>query len=139
MATEPARSRAASDGLLLPAGGLRLLGQDDDGGRAGRRFLVGRADGQVIHLPLLADLVMATIAEGGVDGGWSTEQIGHRVGLATGQGLTADTVRYLVAGKLAPLGLIAADGAGHAGVTRSTSAGPTAPGSSSWSRRCRPI
>ena len=54
---------------------------------------------------------MAAIAEGGVDGGWSADQIGARVGSASGQGLTTDTVRYLVAGKLAPLGLIAAGGA----------------------------
>jgi hypothetical protein len=54
---------------------------------------------------------MAAIAEGGVDGGWSADQIAARVGTASGQGLTADTVRYLVAGKLAPLGLIAAGGA----------------------------
>ena len=98
-------------GLFLPADGLRLLGQGDGGGQAGRRFLVGRGDGQVIQLPLLPYLIMAAIAEGGVDGGWSADQIGARVGTATGQGLTADTVRYLVAGKLAPLGLIAADGA----------------------------
>ena len=54
---------------------------------------------------------MAAIAEGGVDGGWSADQIGARVGTASGQGLTADTVRYLVAGKLAPLGLIDDGGA----------------------------
>src|SRR3984885_165235 len=97
--------------LFLPADGLRLLGQQGGGGYGGRRFLVGRGDGEVIQLPLLAYLIMAAIAEGGVDGGWSADQIGARVGTATGQGLTADTVRYLVAGKLAPLGLISAGGA----------------------------
>jgi hypothetical protein len=110
--------------LFLPADGLRLLGQDEGGGSAGRRFLVGRGDGQVIQLPLLPYLIMAAIAEGGVDGGWSADQIGARVGSASGQGLTADTVRYLVAGKLAPLGLIAAGGtdplAGPAGAGKST-------------------
>jgi hypothetical protein len=97
--------------LFLPADGLRLLGQYGGGGHDGRRFLVGRSDGEVIQLPLLAYLIMAAIAEGGVDGGWDADQIGARVGTASGQGLTADTVRYLVAGKLAPLGLIAADSA----------------------------
>src|ERR1700728_3774822 len=101
--------------LFLPADGLRLLGQHGGGGFDGRRFLVGRSDGEVIQLPLLAYLIMAAIAEGGVDGGWSADQIGSRVGTASGQGLTADTVGYLVAGKLAPLGLIAAGGAGPAG------------------------
>ena len=97
--------------LFLPADGLRLLGQHGGGGYDGRRFLVGRSDGEVIALPLLAYLIMAAIAEGGVDGGWSADQIAARVRTASGQGLTADTVRYLVAGKLAPLGLIAAGGA----------------------------
>jgi hypothetical protein len=97
--------------LFLPADGLRLLGQHGGGGYDGRRFLVGRSDGEVIALPLLAYLIMAAIAEGGVDGGWSADQIAARVGTASGQGLTAGTVRSLVAGKLAPLGLIAAGGA----------------------------
>jgi hypothetical protein len=96
--------------LFLPADGLRLLGQHEGSGVAGRRFLVGRGDGQVVQLPLLPYLIMAAIAEGGVDGGWSADQVGARVGTASGQGLTADTVRYLVAGKLAPLGLIADGG-----------------------------
>ena len=99
--------------LFLPADGLRLLGQHEGSGVAGRRFLVGRGDGQVVQLPLLPYLIMAAIAEGGVDGGWSADQIGARVGTASGQGLTADTVRYLIAGKLAPLGLIADGGADH--------------------------
>ena len=90
--------------LFLPADGLRLLGQHEGSG-------VRPGDGQVVQLPLLPYLIMAAIAEGGVDGGWSADQIGARVGTASGQGLTADTVRYLVAGKLAPLGLIADDGA----------------------------
>lgn len=97
--------------LFLPADGLRLLGQHGGGGYDGRRFLVGRSDGEVIQLPLLPYLIMAAIAEGGVDGGWSADQIGDRVGTASGQGLTADTVRDLVAGTLAPLGLVAPDGA----------------------------
>src|SRR6202046_4404562 len=97
--------------LFLPADGLRLLGQRGGGGYGGRRFLVGRSDGEVIQLPLLAYLIMAAIAEGGVDGGWSADQVGTRVGAASGQGLSADHGRYLGAGKLAPLGLIAAGGA----------------------------
>jgi hypothetical protein len=97
--------------LFQPADGLRLLGQHGGGGYDGRRFLVGRSDGEVIQLPLLPYLIMAAIAEGGVDGGWSADQIGDRVGTASGQGLTADTVRDLVAGTLAPLGLVAPDGA----------------------------
>jgi hypothetical protein len=96
--------------LFLPADGLSLLGENHADGYGGRQFLVGRSDGQVIKLPLLLYLIMAAVAEGGVDGGCSADQVSLRVGAASGQGLTADNVRYLVAGKLAPLGLIAANG-----------------------------
>jgi hypothetical protein len=110
MTGETVDSRTADADRLLPADGLRLLGQYQDSGYAGRRFLVGRSDGQVFQLPLLLYLIMAAVAEGGVDGGWSADQVGARVGAASGQRLSADTVRYLIAGKLAPLGLIAAHG-----------------------------
>jgi hypothetical protein len=110
MATESVHSRTADAALFLAADGLRLLGQYQSGGHGGRRFLVARGDGEVIQLPLLPYLIMAAIAEGGVDGGWTADQVGARVRSASGQGLTVDTVRYLIAGKLAPLGLIAAAG-----------------------------
>ncbi len=106
--------------LFLPADGLSLLGEDEGGDYAGRRFLVGRGDGQVIQLPLLLYLIMAAIAEGGVDGGWSADQVGARVGAASGQRMAADNVRYLVTGKLAPLGLVAGGAADDA-------AGPAQP------------
>ena len=109
MAPESVHARAVEAARLLPADGLRLLGQSQ-GGHGGRRFLVARGDGEVIQLPLLPYLIMAAIAEGGVDGGWTADQIGVRVRSASGQGLTVDTVRYLIAGQLAPLGLIAAAG-----------------------------
>jgi hypothetical protein len=110
MATESVHSRAADAALFLPADGLRLLGQHQGDGHGGRRFLVARGDGEVIQLPLLPYLIMTAIAEGGVDGGWTADQVGARVRSASGQGLTVDTVRYLTAGQLAPLGLIAAAG-----------------------------
>ena len=114
MTTEAVDPRTAGAGLFLPAVGLSLLGEDRSGAYPGRRFLVGRSDGQVIQLPLLLYLIMAAVAEGGVDGGWSADQVSARVGAASGQRLTVDNVRYLIAGKLAPLGLIAADGVGPA-------------------------
>jgi hypothetical protein len=107
MTSEPVHSRTADVDLCLPADGLSLLGEYQGGGYAGRPFLVSRSDGQVIQLPLLLYLIVAAIAEGGVDGGWSAEQISAHVEAASGQGLSADNVRYLIAGKLAPLGLIA--------------------------------
>jgi hypothetical protein len=107
MTSEPVHSWTADVDLCLPADGLSLLGEYQGGGYAGRPFLVSRNDGQVIQLPLLLYLIMAAIAEGGVDGGWSADQISAHVKAASGQGLSADNVRYLIAGKLAPLGLIA--------------------------------
>jgi len=108
---EPVHPPTADPGLFLPVDGLSLLGEDQGSGYAGHRFLVGRSDGQVVQLPLLLYLIMAAIAEGSVDGGWSADQVGARVQAASGRGLTADNVRYLIASKLAPLGLIAANGA----------------------------
>ena len=80
MTTEPVHSVAADADVFLPADGLSLLGEDQGSGYGGRRFLVGRGDGQVCQLPLLLYLIMAAIAEGGVDGGWSADQVGARVG-----------------------------------------------------------
>jgi hypothetical protein len=111
MTPEPVHSWTDDADRCLPADGLTLLGEYQGSGSAGRTFLVGRGDGQVIQLPLLLYLIMAAIAEGGVDGGWSADQISARVGAASGQGLSSDNVRYLIAGKLAPLGLIKADDA----------------------------
>lgn len=134
MATEHAHAWTAEAGLLLPADGLRLLGHPDGGVHGGRGFLVSRADGQIVALPLLPYLIMAAIAEGGVDGGWNAEQVGARVRTASGQGLTADTVRYLVAGKLAPLGLIAPAGPSQRAGTSSDDAGrlPLTDGLPGW-------
>ena len=117
MASKPVPSWTGDVDLCLPADGLSLLGEYQGSGYAGRPFLVSRGDGEVIQLPLLLYLIMAAIAEGGVDGGWSAGQISAHVEAASGQGLSADNVRYLVAGKLAPLGLIAASGADRPGGT----------------------
>jgi len=111
MTTEPVDSQTSDADLFLPADGLSLLGEYQGSDCARRRFLVGRSDGQVIQLPLLLYLIMAAIAEGGVDGGWSADQVGTQVGAASGQRLTVDNVRYLIEGRLVPLGLVVADGA----------------------------
>ena len=111
MTTEPVNSRTSAANRFLPADGLSLLGEYQGSDCAGRRFLVGRSDGQVTQLPLLLYLIMAAIAEGGVDGGWSADQVGAQVGAASGQRLTVDNVRYLIEGRLVPLGLVVADGA----------------------------
>ena len=110
MPSELASPRTAGARRFLPADGFRLLGEYQGGRDTGRRFLVGRGDGRVFQLPLLLYLIMAAIAEGSVDGGWSADQVAARVEAASGQGLAADNVRYLIVGKLAPLGLIAVHG-----------------------------
>ena len=115
MTTEPVDSRASAADRFLPADGLRLLGEYQGSDCARRRFAVGRSDGQVIQLPLLLYLIMAAIAEGGVDGGWSADQVSAQVGAASGQRLTVDNVRYLIEGRLTPLGLVVTDGANEPG------------------------
>jgi hypothetical protein len=112
MTSQPVRSWTGDAGVFLPADGLSLLGESR-GSRYGRQFRVGRSDGQVVQLPLLLYLIMAAIAEGSVDGGWSASQVGARVQAASGQALTTDNVHYLIAGKLAPLGLVVADSPGQ--------------------------
>jgi hypothetical protein len=135
MTAGPVRSRTADAGLLLPAPGLRLLGGDQGGGAPGHRFLVGRSDGQVVRLSLLPYLVISAIAEGGVDGGWSAGQVGARVGAASGQGLTADGVRCLIAETLAPLGLVTGGAAAADGANTSAAGGPGAGGTPGAARR----
>jgi hypothetical protein len=109
--TDLARPAGTSVGLLRPADGLRLLGEYQGSGFTEPRFLVRRADGQVIQLSRLLYLVAEAIAEGGTgDGtshhGWDAGQVAARAGASFGREITADNVRYLVTGKLAPLGVV---------------------------------
>ncbi len=53
MTSEPPHSSTADADRCLPADGLSLRGEYQGSGYAGRRFLVGRSDGQTIQLPLL--------------------------------------------------------------------------------------
>ncbi len=109
--TDLARPARTSVGLLRPADGLCLLGEYQGSGFTEPRFLVRRADGQVIQLSRLLYLVTEAIAEGGAgDGtshdGWDAGQVAVRAGASFGREITADNVRYLVTGKLAPLGVV---------------------------------
>ncbi len=61
----------------------------------------------MIQLSRLLYLVTAAIAEGGAaDGGWDASQVAARVAAGLGRDVTADNVRYLVRGKLGPLGVV---------------------------------
>ena len=110
--TEPARPAEASPaeaaaGPLRPAEGLRLLGEYQGSGFTEPRFLVRREDGQVIQLSRLLYLVTAAIVEGGAaDHGWDASRVAARVADGFGRDITADNVRYLVTGKLGPLGVV---------------------------------
>jgi putative peptide zinc metalloprotease protein len=109
---EPARSAEAlpaeaSAGLLRPAEGLRLLGEYQGSGFTEPRFLVRLGDGQVIQLSRLLYLVKAAIAEGGAaDRGWDASRVAAWVADGFERDITADNVRYLVTGKLGPLGVV---------------------------------
>src|ERR687887_400925 len=92
------------------ADGLELIGQSEGSGLKETPYLVRRADGQVIQLPELLYLVVESL-----DGG-DLERAAERVSEASGRGVSADDVQYLVDEKLRPLGLIAgADGAAPEG------------------------
>ena len=109
--TEPPRAArgapAQAAGPFWPADGLHLLGEYQGSGFTEPRFLVRRADGQVIQLSRLLYLVLAAIAEGGAaDGGWDASQVAARVAGGSGREITADNVCYLVTGKLGPLGVV---------------------------------
>jgi putative peptide zinc metalloprotease protein len=99
--------------LVRPADGLSLLGEYQGSGFTEPRFLVRRGDGQVIQLSRLLYLVTAAIAEGSAAGGWDAAQVAARAGAEFGRELTADNIRYLVAGKLLPLGVVVPGRAGQ--------------------------
>ncbi len=105
--TEPVGAEVAEATVLRPAGGLSLLGEYQGSGFTEPRFLVRRADGQVIQLSRLLYVVMEAIASGGAFG-WNAEQVADRAGVVFGRELTGDNIRYLVEGKLIPMGVVVA-------------------------------
>lgn len=107
--TGPIDAGAADAAPIRPSVGLSLLGEYQGSGFTEPRFLVRRGDGQVIQLSRLLYLVTTAIAQGGPDGGWDTARVAEHAGAAFGRKLTLGNIRYLVDGKLAPLGITAAD------------------------------
>jgi putative peptide zinc metalloprotease protein len=83
------------------ADGVELLGEFRDSGFKEPPSLVQREDGQVLQLPRLLYLVAESL-----DGRHTSAEIASRVSEATGRGLDADGVAFLVAERLAPLGLV---------------------------------
>jgi putative peptide zinc metalloprotease protein len=88
------------------APGVELLGEMKDSGFAEPRSLVRRADGQMIQLSRLLYLVAARM-----DGTRGADDIASAVSAELGRTLTGEQVRYLIVAKLAPLGIVAGQGA----------------------------
>jgi putative peptide zinc metalloprotease protein len=79
-----------------------LMGEYQGSGFTEPLYLVRRGDGQVIQFSHLLYQVVTAIT----DGGDEVERVASRVAAELGRDVTADNIRYLVAGKLAPLGVV---------------------------------
>jgi putative peptide zinc metalloprotease protein len=88
------------------ADGVELLGEYKDSGYRQPPSLVRRADGQVIQMSRLLYLVTCRI-----DGRRDPAAIAELVSGDLGRSLDAGQVRHLITAKLAPLGIVAAEGA----------------------------
>ena len=108
--SEPSHLGEGVIGPLRPAAGLSLLGEYQGGELAEPRFMVRRSDGQIIQLPRLLYLVAVAITEVAVQGNGTAaaDVVAEQVSPEFGQEVTAANVRYMVATKLAPLGVVTA-------------------------------
>jgi len=114
-----------TDTLTQPprlAAGVQLLGKLEDSGFAEPPSLLRRGDGQVIQLPRIMYLVARLI-----DGIKQPAEIALLASADLGRTLTADQVRYLIAVKLAPLGIVAGQPADAAGISSGTTGGGPGP------------
>ena len=87
---------------LRLAAGTELLGEFKNSGVTEPPSLVRRADGQVIQLSRLVYLVASLL-----DGSRAPDVIAARASAELGRTLSAEQVGYLIAAKLAPLGIVA--------------------------------
>jgi putative peptide zinc metalloprotease protein len=85
---------------------VELLGELKDSGFAEPRSLIRRPDGQVIQLSRLLYLVSSQM-----DGTRGPDDIATAVSGELGRTLTGEQVSYLITAKLAPLGIVAGQGA----------------------------
>ncbi|WP_300604107.1 hypothetical protein [Trebonia sp.] len=110
-AAEPPAPTKAPQTSQMPqaprlAEGVQLLGEYRDSGYRQPPSLVRRADGQVIQMSRLLYLVACRI-----DGSRSLAAIANLVSDDLGRSVNAEQVRYLIAAKLLPLGIVAGQGA----------------------------
>jgi putative peptide zinc metalloprotease protein len=85
--------------------GAELLGTYEDSGFREPRYLVRRADGQVVQLSRLLYLVASCL-----DMGADVEQISRYVSERLGRDVSAENVTYLIDRKLRPTGIVSAPG-----------------------------
>jgi putative peptide zinc metalloprotease protein len=114
----PERGEAAPDdaGATVPrlAPGVEQLGEYQGSGLTEPTYLVRHPGGQIMQLSRLLHLVLSEI-----DGSHTIAEIAEHVTAAFGRTVSVGNIEFLLANKLAPLGLLDA----------AETAGPTVPGS----------
>jgi putative peptide zinc metalloprotease protein len=96
------QKKSAEDGVPRLADDIELIGEYEDSGYKEPPSIARRADGQIIQLPALLYLVAESI-----DGRRTYEEVATSVTEASGRGVGAQDVQFLVEKKLAPLGIVA--------------------------------
>jgi putative peptide zinc metalloprotease protein len=86
------------------ADGLELIGEYQGSGFQEPRYIVRRADGQVIQLPRLLYLLAETL-----DGSRDLVQLADVLSAEFGKVVQAEQVAYLIDNRLRPTGIVAAD------------------------------
>jgi putative peptide zinc metalloprotease protein len=99
-----ARAPGWADAEVIPrlAAGVELLGEYRGSGLTKSSFLARNPSGRVVHLSRLLYLVLS-----GIDGSRTVAEIAARVSVTFGRTVSAGNVEYVLANKLAPLGLVA--------------------------------
>lgn len=86
------------------AEGTELIGEYEGSGFQQPKYIVRRADGQIIQLPQLLYLLASNL-----DGERDLEQVAGRLSADFGRDLEADQVSYLLDNRLRPAGILAAE------------------------------
>ncbi|PZS29816.1 MAG: hypothetical protein DLM61_12195, partial [Pseudonocardiales bacterium] len=86
------------------AAGVELIGEYQGSGFREPRYIVRRADGQVIQLPRLLYLLAASL-----DGRRHQEQVADVLSAEFGKIVQAEQVAYLIDNRLRPAGIVVAD------------------------------
>ncbi|WP_052390588.1 hypothetical protein [Streptomyces sp. NRRL B-24484] len=98
----PEDPHGTAEDVPRPAAGLTLQGEYRDSGFTAPRYLVRRADGQMVQLSRLLYLVAEAM-----DGTRTRREIAHLVAARSGLELGPEHITHLLDHKLRPLGLLA--------------------------------